>query len=604
MKKLFFLAATVLASVSMFAAYAPTADEVIYLQKDAYDASATDAGYSKHAAIAWEGTVSWSDKVAGDPENGGAATSGNVKTFAAKGNGNGKNMTINIEGCSKVIVYHEKQSSRYLELREGNKTGTILATSASNTYFVEAELDGSKSYSIFLHGIKADNGDQDFYVYAVKLIKAADDETKATVKGMTVDGDALTDFAAATTSYNVELPFGYSGLPTVAATTGNGATVDITQATALPGAATVVCTSKDGTSETITYTINFTVATAASTDATLKSLKINGTAVEGFKPDSFAYAYQIAYVDALPVVTAEANDDNVKSVTITDATEVTKAETAEGTAKVVVVAQDNSTTLTYTIAFTRADALKDLTQVKFSNGCDAFIDNVNRTVKAFYLEGTEAPTATTITAGNGTAGEYTEGKIVVTGSDASTVDYVVTLEAVTPNTDVVEESASAGEFTGTEAWVKNGLLLYGNSAGFSSKKYVLRRQLKSSDKADDQRVIGGWVRTYFFVGNASKLELTTSSNKKLKYAIDGGEYKSNEAETLSIALEAGNHMIEIVTDQASGDLQLSAPKLVKRVATAIDNAEVNGKAVKMVENGQLIIIKNGVKYNAIGAIVK
>ena len=39
-------------------------------------------------------------------------------------------------------------------------------------------------------------------------------------------------------------------------------------------------------------------------------------------------------------------------------------------------------------------------------------------------------------------------------------------------------------------------------------------------------------------------------------------------------------------------------------ATAIDNAEVNEKAVKTIENGQLVIIKNGVRYNAQGAVVK
>ena len=37
---------------------------------------------------------------------------------------------------------------------------------------------------------------------------------------------------------------------------------------------------------------------------------------------------------------------------------------------------------------------------------------------------------------------------------------------------------------------------------------------------------------------------------------------------------------------------------------AIDNTAVEAKAVKTFENGQLIIIKNGVKYNATGAIVK
>ena len=40
------------------------------------------------------------------------------------------------------------------------------------------------------------------------------------------------------------------------------------------------------------------------------------------------------------------------------------------------------------------------------------------------------------------------------------------------------------------------------------------------------------------------------------------------------------------------------------MATAIDNTNAELKAVKVIENGQIFIIKNGVKYNAQGAIVK
>lgn len=38
--------------------------------------------------------------------------------------------------------------------------------------------------------------------------------------------------------------------------------------------------------------------------------------------------------------------------------------------------------------------------------------------------------------------------------------------------------------------------------------------------------------------------------------------------------------------------------------TAIDNTVVGEKAIKMFENGQLIIIKNGVKYNALGSVIE
>lgn len=45
-------------------------------------------------------------------------------------------------------------------------------------------------------------------------------------------------------------------------------------------------------------------------------------------------------------------------------------------------------------------------------------------------------------------------------------------------------------------------------------------------------------------------------------------------------------------------------KFEKDSETAVDNIEAGAKAVKIVENGQLVIIKNGVRYNAQGTIVK
>lgn len=173
--------------------YKPTADEVIIFN-NVYSSTATSAGYSSHSAVAWAGTVSFSDKKAGDPDNNGAATSSNVKTFSVKGNGKGKDCTISISGVSKIIVYHESQSSRYVELRSGSKTGDLLGKSNASTYYTEVDLDGTKSYSIFLHGINSSNGDQDFYVYAVKLTKyVAKTISTQALAGVKVGGTALTE---------------------------------------------------------------------------------------------------------------------------------------------------------------------------------------------------------------------------------------------------------------------------------------------------------------------------------------------------------------------------------------------------------------------------
>jgi len=149
--------------------YAPSTDEVIILN-EVYNAS--NSGYSSHSAIAWGGTASASDKKAGDPNNGGGSTSSTVSCYSVKGNGKGKNITLSITGVSKVIVYHERHSSRYIELRDGSKTGNIIGSGQTNTWYTEVELTATNEYSIFLHGTSNGSDDQDFNVYAIKLIAA------------------------------------------------------------------------------------------------------------------------------------------------------------------------------------------------------------------------------------------------------------------------------------------------------------------------------------------------------------------------------------------------------------------------------------------------
>lgn len=197
MKKFFTLLTLLLCAVTSSWAddyYAPTGDEVIILN-NVYDASANAAGYSKHSAVAWAGTASTTDKKAGDPNNNGEATSGNVPCFSIKNNGKGKNISLKITGVSKVILYHEKNSGRYPQLiltpSEGAKS---TLDGDKNVYYKEFEIDGTKSYSIALQGTDGSK-QQDFQVYAIKLIQyiAADKPTITSqpVGGTYVDGYAI-----------------------------------------------------------------------------------------------------------------------------------------------------------------------------------------------------------------------------------------------------------------------------------------------------------------------------------------------------------------------------------------------------------------------------
>lgn len=349
--------------------------------------------------------------------------------------------------------------------------------------------------------------------------------------------------------------------------------------------------------DTKNYIINVSKSAAASTEAHLSSLSVNGFTLDPvFDENTFAYTITKPFGAANPgtdAVVAEPADP-----TAHPHTEAVGANQLV----VTVTAEDGVSQEVYTITINTAEAPKTLERVLFANGFDAFIDNAARTVKAYYMAGEAAPEAAQITAGSGTAGPMTGNTIGVTGADMSYVEYTVTLEEVTPYTDAVAADAAAGVFDGTEAWVKTGILESGNAAGFSGDYYVIRRQKKGSDPADDQRVFAGYVRAYFFVGNASELQLTIGSNKAVKYAVDGGEYTEDASGALAIALEEGNHMIEIVSNQQSGDGRISAPKLIERgSSTALDEAAGEVKARKIVRDGQIIIVRGDKEFNLVGA---
>jgi len=63
---------------------------------------------------------------------------------------------------------------------------------------------------------------------------------------------------------------------------------------------------------------------------------------------------------------------------------------------------------------------------------------------------------------------------------------------------------------------------------------------------------------------------------------------------------AGHWMIQF-NKEAGNPFNVTDIVLVGNFTTAIDNTVMENKATKTFENGQLVIIKNGVKYNALGA---
>ena len=119
----------------------------------------------------------------------------------------------------------------------------------------------------------------------------------------------------------------------------------------IDGEPTVITVKAEDGSSTMTYRIKF--VTAASNNARLAEITVNGQAIEGFNAYLYNYDFALPYgTTAVPVVDASAQDG-------TATVKVTQATSTTGKATILVTAGDG-TQLTYTVQFSVA-ALNDAT---------------------------------------------------------------------------------------------------------------------------------------------------------------------------------------------------------------------------------------------------
>lgn len=115
------------------------------------------------------------------------------------------------------------------------------------TNAIQFKFDGGNGSS---DGIYVDN------LYFWKEV--VDPVEDASLSDLKVDGSTVSGFASATVAYNVPVPSSSTSIPqiTSAVTTNTNATTAITQASEIPGNATVMVTAEDG-STTRTYTVSY-----------------------------------------------------------------------------------------------------------------------------------------------------------------------------------------------------------------------------------------------------------------------------------------------------------------------------------------------------------
>lgn len=185
-----------------------------------------------------------------------------------------------------------KSASSIPELKAYRGAGQISNARGETVTFSGRELSGSE-ISISngtIDGnpttitVKAEDG-KSTMTYKIKFVRQA--STNAKLANIFVNGQGISNFQPAVTSYNVELPYGTTDAPIVSVDKQEDEqVVEIIQAISPTGSAKINVTAADGKTKQ-TYTVSFSVAVLS--DNTLKDIKINGESLAGFTPSQTTY---------------------------------------------------------------------------------------------------------------------------------------------------------------------------------------------------------------------------------------------------------------------------------------------------------------------------
>ncbi len=139
---------------------------------------------------------------------------------------------------------------------------------------------------------------------------------------------------------------------------------------------------------------------------------------------------------------------------------------------------------------------------------------------------------------------------------------------------------------------KNGILVIKNTAaGDAIKLTVAAKGDKNANFADGEGT---------FPKNAVAVSTDLTLPAKDKNKAETGDYDKEGYcwKVLEFTALGGDVQIK----EFDGGYRIS--KIEVGTSTAVDNINADVKSVKTIENGQLVIIKNGVKYNALGAEIR
>jgi len=303
--------------------------------------------------------VTWSKKngsqsqtaIAGqkiDPSGTRLWTDNGIEFIPMSTNIGGSDGGVVFDGDNAIIVYEENVGGTSAHVKAFGIDGdgafiwsptitTMSSRTTSKVHLVVSHISTNQIIAVW------EEASTDIYMQNIYTDGSIGDppiSTDATLSDLTVNSTTVDGFSPSIFSYSVPIPTG-DPLPITGATPNfPAATVDITQASSVPGQSVVLVTAEDGTTQ-LTYTIDFYIA---GTDATLSDLTIDGVTIPGFAPDIFNYDYPVATGNPIPVVDATTTDPLALMV-------INQATSLPGAATVEVTSEDGLTTNTYTVNF-------------------------------------------------------------------------------------------------------------------------------------------------------------------------------------------------------------------------------------------------------------
>ena len=270
---------------------------------------------------------------------------------------------------STAISYSAQVSN---SVTETTVTPTVNHSGASYVIKLGGVLiaDGTVSLSVGSNVISIEvtaEDDSTTRMYTVTVTREDPPSTDATLKSLRLSGVGVGEFRAATKSYSAQVPYGVSET-TVTPTVNHagasyvikiGGVQDPDGSVSLSVGSNVIAVEvtaeDDDTTEN--YTITITRA-SPSTDATLSAITLSGIDLGTFARGTTSYSGQVANGISLTTVTPTVNHAAASYVIklggVTDPDGTVPLSVGSNVITVVVTAEDDSTSQTYTVTVTRA----------------------------------------------------------------------------------------------------------------------------------------------------------------------------------------------------------------------------------------------------------